>query len=95
MQVSLKIFDLPVGYRPAPGDPLLNFLGKNSGTAVRVNLAALRRVDTLVVQVLLIAARDWERRGLAFSLTGVRPDLDEALHQIGVTNGLIHREAAA
>ena len=95
MPASQKIFDLSQGYRPAPGDPLLDFLGKNRGVSVAVSLAALRRLDTLVVQLLLVAAQDWRRRGLAFSVTSVRPDLEETLRQLGVTADLLPCEAAA
>lgn len=95
MPASLKIFDLPQAYRPRPGDPLQEFLKNNSGLPVAINATALRRFDTLVVQLLLVAARDWRRRGVGFTLTGLRPDLDDALRQIGVTDDLLDREAAA
>lgn len=95
MPTSLQIFDLPDGYRPMPGDPLQDFLNKNRDQPVAINLAALRRIDTLVVQLLLVAARDWRRRGLGFTLTSLRPDLDEALHQIGVTDDLLARRLTA
>ena len=95
MPASLKSFDLADGYRPMPGDPLQDFLNKNRDQPVAINLAALRRIDTLVVQLLLVAARDWRRRGLGFTLTSLRPDLDEALHQIGVTDDLLGRRVTA
>ena len=95
MPASLRTFDLPEDYRPATGDLLQDFLNKNSSKPVAISVSALRRLDTLVVQLLLVAARDWRRRGLGFTLTGLRPDLDEALHQIGVTEDLLGRRATA
>jgi anti-anti-sigma regulatory factor len=95
MPANLINFDLPERYRPAPGDPLQEFLKKNSTRPVSINVAALRRLDTLVVQLLMVAARDWRQRGLDFTLIGLRPDLAEALDLIGVTGDLLDRGMTA
>ena len=95
MPANLNNFDLPERYRPAPGDALLEFLKTNSAMPVSVNVAALRRLETVVVQLLLVAAADWRRRGIAFTLTGLRPDLGDALDQIGVTRDLLDRGVPA
>ena len=95
MPASLKSFELPEGYRPALGDSLQDFLKMNGDAPVAISLAALRRVDTLVVQLLLIAAQDWRRRGLSLRVTGVRSDFEESLQQLGVTMDLLDREVTA
>ena len=95
MPDSLKCFDLSNGFRIGQGDPLQQFLKENSGMAVVINLSALRRIDTLVLQLLLVAARDWARRGLGFTLVGLTQDVDEALLQMGAREDLLKRGVTA
>ena len=54
--------------RPAAADRagLLAFLLSHRDGAVRASGARLRRQDTLTLQIVLAASRDWRDRGLAF-----------------------------
>lgn len=88
-------FAIPETYRPAADDSLRAFLRDHSASAVRISVAAVRRFDTMLVQLLLCAARDWKRRGLEFDLCGVSEVFDARLQILGVTRGILQRRAGA
>lgn len=68
-----------------------NFLKENSGFSVRIDAGNLRRVDTLLVELLLSAATAWHKRGLGFQLTRVSDAHEQTLEHLGITSNLLER----
>ena len=77
--------DLP---ETADHDDLLHlqaFLADNIGSAVVISATQVRRADTLLLQLLLAARRDWEQRKMSFSVV----DLPEAVAVVLPVLGLL------
>jgi anti-anti-sigma regulatory factor len=95
MTDTWKSFALPEVLRPAEDDSLLAFLRANTTSAVRIDAARLRRMDTALIELLLTAARDWRARGLGFELTQLSPLNEGVCLQLGLrSDHLIWRMAA-
>ena len=96
MSVDWKTYSLSARAAFGPGHGLIDFLKAHRTQPVRLDAAALDRVDTLLVQMLVAAGRDWAGRGLGFEVTGVGARLAADLAQIGLTGAhLTWRGAAA
>lgn len=88
-------FTLPERISVTAENALLPFLRAHPDAAVEVSAAALRRLDTPLVQVLLTAAADRRNRGVPFCLTGVGPEHAAQLSILGVTDALLETRGAA
>ena len=88
-------FTLPERISVTAENALLPFLRTHADAAVEISIAALRRLDTPLVQTLLAAAADRRARGISFCLTGVSPDQAEQLSALGVTGALLETRGIA
>ena len=88
-------FALPEDFTPAEDGSLVGFLAENLTNAVRVDVGNLRRLDTMLVELLLSAAATWARRGLRFEVTRVSAASEEVLQHLGITADLLDRRLAA
>lgn len=80
-----KLFEHPDRLSVQPGDPLLTFLKGNACVPVRVSLRHQKRTDSLVVQVLLTAAKAWKRHGLGFDVIDLPPRLMQEFATLGLS----------
>ena len=62
---------------------LLTQLQAQAGSALKVDLAAVRRPSTMLMQLLLVAQAEWERAASPFSLSGVSETVREAFNSAG------------
>ena len=69
------------------------FLSVNRQHAVHIDASGLRRPDTLLLQLLVAACRDWVARGLPFRLTGVPDRILTLLPLLGLRPDMIGTEA--
>lgn len=88
-------FTLPERLSVVEKNALLPFLRDNPDAPVDICAARLRRLDTALVQALVVAAADRRARGVAFRLTGLTPDQAAQLSALGVTEELLSFQVAA
>lgn len=69
------------------------FLMTHRDRAIRIDAAALRRPDTLLLQLLIAACRDWAARGLPFQLADTPDRVTGLLPLLGLAPDLIGIEA--
>lgn len=69
-------------------------LGAHRKQAFIVSAHAWRTFDSLTLQLLLSAARDWARRGQRFVVTGLSADMAAILGQVGVRPDMLIWEEA-
>jgi ABC-type transporter Mla MlaB component len=86
-----KDFALQEDFMPAQDSGIQSFLKENSGFSVRIDAGNLRRVDTMLVELLLSAAASWRKRGLGFQLTRVSEANERVLVHLGITPNLLER----
>lgn len=71
------------------GDPsILAFLRRHEGQPVEVDASRLRLPNGPLVETLLVAARSWRARGIAFSITGLATGHVEQLRWLGLAAAL-------
>ena len=85
MTETSKSFVLPEGFKPAEDGSLLDFLLAHDGAAVRINAGNLRRLDTVLIELLLCAAQTWRDAGLNFSVTHLTSAQEDILMSLGLT----------
>ncbi len=91
MAGTWKDFALQEDFMPAEDGGVQSFLKENSGFSVRIDAGNLRRVDTMLVELLLSAAATWRKRGLGFQLTRVSDANERVLAHLGITPNLLER----
>lgn len=89
MSVEWKTYALPDRLETVAGSDLHAFLVAHQTDRVRISAAALRRMDTRLVQYLIAVARDWANRKTDFVLCDVPPKQAQILTLIGVTQSLL------
>ena len=94
MSDAPSIFHLPERYSFDEDTSLRVFLQENSDQNVMISAQNLRRIDSLLVQYIIAAARRWGGRGLAFQVTQLRAELAQSLTILGVTPDLLAWSAA-
>lgn len=95
MKDNWKSYALPEAYRPSEQNGLQAFLHNHPKSAVRVDASALRRLDTTLVEFLLIAARAWREKGLGFEVTQLSRSNEDVLLGLGLrSDHLMWRVAA-
>jgi anti-anti-sigma regulatory factor len=95
MGIGWKDFAVPEEFTPAGDGSLVAFLAENAASAVRIDVGALRRVDTMLVELLLCGAASWAKRGRKFQVTGVSAAHEEVFLHLGITVDLLERSVAA
>ena len=95
MAVGWKDFEVSHEFTPAEDGSLVAFLAENVTSAVRIDVGALRRVDTVLVELLLCGAVNWAKRGLKFQVTGVSEAHEEVFVHLGIRADLLERSVAA
>ncbi|EEW24188.1 STAS domain-containing protein [Rhodobacter ferrooxidans] len=95
MADNWKNFVLSENFRPADDGRLKLFLLENPRSAVRISAANLRRLDTMLLELLLVAARSWRMQGLAFEVTEVPQPIEDAFVRLGTTPDLLVRRVVA
>ncbi len=95
MTDTWKTFGLPENFNPAEDDSLQNFLSESTKFPVRIDAAKLRRLDTMVVELLLCAARSWQGRKLNFEVIHVSAEIEEVFVRLGITADLLARSVLA
>jgi anti-anti-sigma regulatory factor len=94
MAGTWKDFALPQNFMPAHDSSLQDFLTDNQKFAVRIDAGKLRRVDTMLVELLLCAAQSWRTSGLEFQVTKMSAVNEEVFMHLGITSDLLTRSVA-
>ena len=94
MSDAPSIFNLPDRYSFDEDTTLRVFLQENSDRKVMISAQNLRRIDSLLVQYLIAAARRWAGRGLSFQVIHLRAELARSIALLGVTSDLLAWSAA-
>ena len=68
---------------------LYKFLENNTANAVRISAAGLQKIDSLLLQLLLSAAKAWSERGLGFELTEVPAEFESCFTLLGLRPEMI------
>jgi anti-anti-sigma regulatory factor len=95
MAGTWKNFALQEDFTTAEDGEVRRFLLENRGFSVRIDTGNLRRIDTMLVELLLAAAASWRKRGLDFQLTRVSDANERVLAHLGITPNLLEREHLA
>ena len=95
MAGTWKDFALPDDFAPAEDGSLLSFLAAHHMSAVRIDAGNLRKLNTMLVELLLSAAKTWRKRGLAFEVTRLSAANEEVFLHLGITAGFLERRLAA
>ena len=95
MAGTWKDFALPEDFTPAEDGSLVRFLAQNSKSAVRIDMGNLRRLDTMLVELMLAAHATWAKAGLEFEVTRVSAANEEVFMHLGIRADLLERSMAA
>lgn len=68
-----------------------DFLMENKDFPVRIDAGNLRRIDTMLVELLLTAATEWRKCGLGFRMTRLSPDNEDVLIRLGISPDHLER----
>jgi hypothetical protein len=79
----------------AKASDLSVFLRDSARSSVRLNAGGLRRMDMMVLQLILCAVADRARRKLGLEMTDVPTSIDAQLGLLGVTQDILKRKVAA
>lgn len=95
MTDTWKSLVLSENFRAAEDGSLHEFLLGNEGSAVRIDAGPLRRLDTVLIELLLCAAATWARAGRPFEVINLSGTNAEVMTTLGLTaNNLNWRVAA-
>lgn len=89
MPTERIIFHLAEKYSFDEDTALKVFLRENAAVNIEISAQNLRRIDSLLVQYLIAAARAWAAKGLKFELTNLQSELGQALDRLGVHTGIL------
>ena len=92
MGKTWKTFDLTETFSPIEDVSLQEFLKANAIFNVRVQFGALRRLDPMMIELLLCAAKAAQANGLAFELGNVPAEIDRVLTRLGVSEEILVRK---
>jgi anti-anti-sigma regulatory factor len=84
-------FVLHPDFKAATDRGLRDFLLAHRASPVRIDLSALRKLPTDLVELLLTAAVSWQKGGVAFALCGVSAASEQRLTGLGITAELLQR----
>lgn len=91
MALDPPLYVLPPRWSLAAQAALHDVLQSNATRPVRLSAANLKRVDCLMLQYLLSAARAWAARGLDFALVDIPAPVGEVFDLLGVTPAMLER----
>ncbi len=94
MSVTSQEFELPSRVSQEDLLALRAQLGAHAASPFIVSASSWRTFDSLTLQLLLSAARDWARRGQSFGVTGLSADIVATFRQIGVRSEMLVWEEA-
>ncbi len=95
MTDTWKCFVLPENYRPTEDGSLQEFLRANAGSAVRINAGKLRKLDPILIELLLCAAQAWRANRLPFEVMDLSHPNEDVFLCLGIkSDHLIWRAAA-
>lgn len=95
MTDTSKSFVLPENFRPTDDGSLQEFLRANAGFAVRIDAGKLRKLDSILIELLLCAAKAWRAKHLSFEVRDLSRANEEILMYLGLkSDHLIWRAAA-
>ena len=63
---------------------LLEFLKKNTRSPVRIEAGTVRRLDTRLLELLIVAARSWRKADLPFEVQGLGESPLRWLARLGI-----------
>jgi anti-anti-sigma regulatory factor len=89
--LDMPVHALPARWSEASHKSLHDFLDAHRSGPVGISAAALKRLDSLMVQFLLSAARDWAGKGQDFVLTQVPDHVESGLELLGITPAMLRR----
>jgi anti-anti-sigma regulatory factor len=89
------VFTLPARISVTSDTALVAFLAASRGHDTVIQAGALRRLDALLLQVLLAAAADRRAAGVRFRVTGLAPALADQATDLGLTPDLLTIEVSA
>jgi anti-anti-sigma regulatory factor len=89
--LDMPVHPLPPRWSEAAHQALHDFLDAHRGGPVGLSAATVKRLDCLMVQFLLSAARDWAGKRLDFVLTQVPDHVESALVLLGITPDMLRR----
>jgi len=71
------------------------FLRENTDSSIDLNAQNLRKIDSLLVQYLIAAAKAWQAKNLNLHLSQVPPALGDDLVRLGVEPQTLNWKVAA
>jgi anti-anti-sigma regulatory factor len=74
---------------------LLEFLKQNTQAAVRIDAGAVRRLDTRLLELLIVAARTWRKAELPFEVQGLGESSLRWLDRLGISTDTLMGRAQA
>ena len=88
---DMPVHALPARWSEAGHEELRSFLDTHRGSPVGLSAAMVKRLDSLMVQFLLSAARAWAARGQDFVLTQVPDHVESTFDLLGITPDMLRR----
>lgn len=79
-----KSFVLPDNFKPAEHGGLLEFLHSHAASAVRVDAGNLRRLDSVLIELLLCAAKTWRDADLPFEVANLSRSNADVVATLGL-----------
>ena len=87
-------FLLPERYSFDEDTTLRAFLTEHKEANIEIAALNLRRIDSLLIQYLIAAAKSWGAKGLRFEVTGLRTELARSMQLLGVRPNILTWSAA-
>ncbi len=89
--LDMPVHALPARWSEASHIALHDFLDAHRNGPVGISAATVKRLDSLLVQFLVSAARDWAGKGQDFVLMQVPDHVDSELSLLGITPAMLRR----
>jgi len=95
MQNETQIYIFPEKFAFDEDTSLKVFLREHKGSSVEINAQNLRKIDSLLLQYLIAAARVWLANGQSFALTHVPGAMGNDLTLLGIDTQTLSWKVAA
>lgn len=95
MSNTTQIYTLPDKFAFDEDTSLKVFLREHTTDAIEINGQNLRRIDSLLLQYLIAAARCWRNNGLSFELSHLPAALGDDLNLLGIDSQTLSWKVAA
>ena len=90
-----QVFVLQTESETAVGMGLFDFLKQNTQSAVRVDAGLVRRLDTRILELLIVAARTWAKADLPFEVRGLGESPLRWLDRLGISTDILQGRTQA